>query len=175
MRTEIRPASGDDAQRVAAFFTMLYETRHGIGSASSLEMLQRTVASLFAGDDTLSVFLSEDSSGIQGVVAARQAEGDTTCELTAIQADDTIRGRGVAQTLLGFLVGHCASRGGAAIVTSVAASDVRARGFLRREGFVAAAEEIAIGSPASEELIVYTLDVETARARVTLTDEDQNT
>lgn len=174
MRTEIRLASGDDAQRVAAFFTNLYETRHGIGSASSLEMLQRTVASLFADDEALTVVIAERSGALQGVAAARHAPHEGPCKLIAIQANDTIRGRGVAQTLLGYLVKNCAARGGTALATSVQAPDVRARGFLRREGFVASAEELATASPASTELISYTLDVATALARVTLADDDDD-
>lgn len=171
MRTEIRLAAGDDTQRVASFFTSLYETRHGIGSASSLEMLQRTIASLFADDDAFVVFISESSGAVQGVAAVRHAAHDGPCELIAIQADDTIRGRGVAQTLLSYLVRSCASQGGTSLTTSVASSDVRARGFLRREGFVASAEELETASATSDELIIYTLDVAAALARVTLTDE----
>lgn len=172
MRTQIRRATGDDAHRVAAFFTNLYESRHGIGSGASLEMLQRTVASLFTEDEALTVFLSERAGALQGVGAVRHSASDGPCELIAIQADDTIRGRGVAQTLLRYLVESCAARGGTALVTSVDAPDVRARGFLRREGFVASAEELATASPASTTVVVYTLDIATALARVTLTDDD---
>ena len=73
MATEIRLATGEDAQRVASFFTDLYETRHGIGSAGSLEMLQRTVAALFADDEALTVFVSEGARALHGVAAVRHA------------------------------------------------------------------------------------------------------
>jgi len=172
MVTEIRLASGDDAPRVASFFTDIYETRHGIGSACSLEMLQRTIASLFADDGEVTVFISEGSGTVQGVAAVRHGEDEGACELVAIQADDTIRGRGVAQTLLTHLVENCASCGSATLATSVPSSDVRARGFLRREGFVASAGEIVTASPTSDAVIEYTLDVAAALARVTLSDDD---
>ena len=174
MRTEIRRASGDDAQRVASFFTDLYETRHGIGSAGSLEMLQRTIASLVADDGELTVFISEGSGDVQGVAAVRHGHAEGACEMVTIQADDTIRGRGVAQTLLTYLVKSCASCGSATLATSVPASDVRARGFLRREGFVASAEELATASPTNDGSITYMLDVAAAVARVTLSDDDLN-
>lgn len=172
MRTEIRRASGDDAQRVASFFTDLYETRQGIGSAGSPEMLQRTIASLFADDGELTVFISEGSGDVQGVAAVRHGQDKGACEMITIQADDTIRGRGVAQTLLTYLVENCASCGSATLATSVPVSDVRARGFLRREGFVASAEELATASPTNDGSITYALDVAAALARVTLSDDD---
>lgn len=173
MRTEIRRASGDDAQRVAAFFTSLYETRHGIGSAASLEMLQRTVASLFADDDSVTVFISERDGVVEGVTAVRHGEGEGTCELVAIQADDTIRGRGVAQTLLSHLVENCAVQGSTSLTTVVTSADVRARGFLRREGFMVSAEEFGTGAQAVDAVVTYTLDVVKARSRVTLPDRDE--
>ena len=167
MGSDIRLATGGDAQRVAAFFTDLYETRHGIGSAGSLEMLQRTVASLFADDEALSVVISEASGALQGVAAVRYAVDGGPCELVAIQASDSVQGRGVAQTLLRYLIEKCASRGGGILTTGVPSTDVRARGFLRREGFVAAAEDLATASPMSDAVITYTLDVAAALSRVT--------
>lgn len=172
MGMDIRRATGDDAQRVASFFTDLYETRHGIGSAGSLEMLQRTVAALFADDEALAVFVSEGSGALLGVAAVRHAVGDGTCELIAIQADDSVQGRGVAQTLLRHLVENCASLGGKTLTTSVPSSDVRARGFLRREGFFPSPEENAAASPNGDAIVTYVLDVEAALARVTMPDQD---
>jgi L-amino acid N-acyltransferase YncA len=171
MGTDIRVATGDDAQRVASFFTDLYETRHGIGSAGSLEMLQRTVASLFTDDEALTVFISEASGVLQGVAAARHAVDVGTCELISVQASDSVQGRGVAQTLLRYLVENCAVRGGSTLVTSIPSSDVRARGFLRREGFVATADEHASASPKGDETITYVLDVGMALAPSTMSDE----
>ncbi len=168
MSTDVRLASGEDAQRVASFFTSLSETRRGVGSVGSLEAAQRTIASLFADDKTLAVFISEASGAVQGVAAVRHAEGEEACELTTIQSNDTVQGRGVAQTLLSYLVENCASRGGIALATAVPSSDVRSRGFLRREGFVASAEGLATASPTSDAVITYTLDVAAALARVTL-------
>jgi len=172
MDTDIRLATGEDAQRVASFFVDLYETRHGIGSASSLEMLQRAVASLFTDDEALTVFVSEASSVLQGVVAARHAVDVGTCELISIQASDSVQGRGVAQTLLRHLIENCAARGGDILMTSIPASDVRVRGFLRREGFIASAGEHASASTKSDEAITYVLDVAMALARSTVSDED---
>jgi L-amino acid N-acyltransferase YncA len=172
MGTDIRLATGEDAPRVASFFSDLYETRHGIGSASSLDMLQRTVASLFVDDGALTVFVSEASGVLQGVAAARHAVDDGTCDLISIQASDSVQGRGFAQTLLGHLVENCAARGGNTLTTSIPSSDVRARGFLRREGFVASAGEHASALPTSDETITYVLDVEMALARSTMSDED---
>jgi ribosomal protein S18 acetylase RimI-like enzyme len=171
MPTEIRLATGEDAQRVASFFTDLYETRHGIGSAGSLEMLQRTVAALFADDEALTVFVSEDADVLRGVSAVRHSDGAGSCELISIQASDSVQGRGVAQTLLRHVVENCASRGGDTLVTSVPAWDVRARGFLRREGFFASAEELATESPTSDAMIMYVLDVEAALMRGTDPDD----
>jgi len=175
MRTDIRRATGEDAHRVASFFTDLYETRHGVGSAGSLEMLQRTVAALFADDDALTVFVSEGSGALLGVAASRHAVGDGACELIAVQANDSVQGRGVAQTLLRHLVENCASLGGDILTTSVPSSDVRARGFLRREGFFASTEELSTSSSADDAMITYVLDVEAALARVTMPDEDPGT
>lgn len=172
MGTDIRLATGDDAQRVASFFSDLYETRHGIGSAGSLEMLQRTVASLFTDDEALTVFVSEASGVLQGVVAARHAVDVGTCELISIQASDSVQGRGVAQTLLRHLVEICAARGGDTLITSIPSSDVRVRGFLRREGFIASAGELSSASPRDDETITYVLDVEMALARSTMSDEE---
>src|SRR5664280_2422001 len=112
MGTDIRLATGEDAPRVASFFVDLYVTRHGIGSEASLEMLQRSVASLFTDDEAVTVFVSEASSVLQGVVVARHAVDDGACELISIQASDSVQGRGVAQTLLRHLVENCAARGG---------------------------------------------------------------
>lgn len=172
MGSGIRLATGEDAQRVAAFFTDIYETRHGIGSAGSLEMFQRTVASLFADDEALTGLISEGSGALQGVAAVRHAVGEGACELIAIQANDSVQGRGVAQTLLRYVIESCAARGDGTLTTRVPSSDVRARGFLRREGFIATAEDIATASPTSDTAIVYTLDVEAALSRVTVPDED---
>jgi GNAT superfamily N-acetyltransferase len=171
MSTDIRLAAVEDAQRVASFLSHVYETRHGIGSAGSLEMLQRTVVSLFTDDEAVTVFVSEDSGVLQGVAAARHAVGVGTCELIFIQATDSVQGRGVAQTLLRHLVENCAARGGDTLITSTLSSDVRARGFLRREGFIASAAEHDLASPTSEETITYVLDVEMALARSTMVDE----
>ncbi len=172
MPTDIRLATGEDAQRVAAFFTGLYESRHGIGSAGSLEMLQRTVAALFTDDPALTVFLSEGSGALLGVAAIRHAAGDGACELVSIQASDSVQGRGIAQTLLRHIVENCASQGGQIVTTSVPASDVRARGFLRREGFFASAEELASQSSQSDAVVTYVLDVETALTQATFPDEN---
>lgn len=172
MGTDIRLATGEDAQRVASFFSDLYETRHGIGSAGSLEMLQRTVASMFTDDEALTVFVSEASGDLQGVAAARHAVDDGACELISIQASDSVQGRGVAQTLLRHLVENCDARGGDTLNTSIPSSDVRARGFLRREGFIASAGEHASALPKSDEVITYVLDVAMALARSTMSDED---
>ncbi|NYI40051.1 GNAT family N-acetyltransferase [Demequina lutea] len=167
MWMDIRLATGEDAHRVASFLTELHETRHGIGSAGSLEIPQRLVAGLLADDEALTVFISESTGALQGVAAVRHAITDGACELFAIQANDSVRGRGVAQTLLRHLVENCASRGGDMLTTSVPSSDVRARGFLRRDGFIAAADELATASPVDDAVIMYALDVEAALARVT--------
>jgi L-amino acid N-acyltransferase YncA len=171
MSTDIRLATVEDAQRVAVFLSHVYETRHGIGSAGSLEMLQRTVVSLFTDDEAVTVFVSEDSGVLQGVAAARHAVGVGTCELIFIQATDNVQGRGVAQTLLRYLVENCAARGGDTLMTSIPSSDVRARGFLRREGFLATAGEHALASPKSDEDITYVLDVGMALTLSTMSDE----
>jgi ribosomal protein S18 acetylase RimI-like enzyme len=172
MRTAIRLATGEDAQRVASFLSDVYETRHGIGSAGSLEVLQRTVASMFTDDETLTVYVSEASGALQGVAAARHAVDDGACELFFIQASDSVQGRGFAQTLLRHLVENCAARGGDTLITSIPSSDVRARGFLRREGFIASAGEHASVSPTSDGNITYVLDVKMALARSTMSDEN---
>jgi L-amino acid N-acyltransferase YncA len=172
MPTDIRLATGEDAPRVASFFSDLYETRHGIGSSGSLEMLQRTIASLFTDDGAITVLISEASGVLQGVAAARHSVGDGTCELISIQASDSVQGRGVAQTLLRHLIENCAARGGDTLITSIPSSDVRVRGFLRREGFIATAGDHDGASPKSDEAITYVLDVEMALARSTMPDED---
>jgi GNAT superfamily N-acetyltransferase len=172
MSTDIRLATVEDAPRVASFLSHVYETRHGIGSAGSLEMLQRTVVSLFTDDEAIEVFVSEASGVLQGVAAVRHAVDDGTCELVFIQATDSVQGRGVAQTLLRHLVENCAARGGDTLITSTLSSDVRARGFLRREGFIASVGEHASASPTSDETITYVLDVEMALARSTMSDEE---
>lgn len=172
MRTDIRLASSGDAQLVASFFSDVYETQHGIGSAGSLEMLQRTVASLFSDDEAPTVFISEADGVVLGVAAVKQAMGSAVCELIAIQTNDSVHGRGVAQTLLRTVVEYCAARGGSTLVTTVPSSDVRARGFLRREGFVASAEELATGSQAITSDVVYTLDVVAIATRAMLPDTD---
>jgi hypothetical protein len=53
----------------------------------------------------------------------------------------------------------CAALGGVALTTDVPLSDVRARGFLRREGFVALVDELAPAPVADDAMISYRLDV----------------
>jgi len=162
--TEIRAVSGGDSPLVSAFFRSVYESRHGVGSSSEIEMLQHTVAALFGGDDAPTVWVSERSGAVQGVVAVRHSVTPAPCELVTIQTHDTVKGRGTAQTLLRHVVTTCAERGGTALETSVPSSDVRARGFLRREGFVASSEELEGAGPGEDVTITYRLDVVEALA-----------
>ena len=161
MVTVIREASTDDTVAVAAFFTAVYEGQHGIGSTGAVEMLIRTIAVLFPEEGAgPTVFISESAGVIHGVVAARHADESGECEIVTIQVYDTVRGRGVAQTLLRKLVEHCSAMGGVTLKTEVPLSDVRARGFLRREGFSAAASDFEASSGAVDGTLWYSLPVE---------------
>lgn len=172
MRTGIRAANDDDAHLVAVFFTKIYEKHHGIGSVSALEMLERTVASLFTDTDPPTVYLSEVAGRVQGVAAVRHLPLAGECDLIAIQADDTIQGRGVAQTLLRHVVVECAALGGVALRTGVPLSDVRARGFLRREGFVALVDDLVTAPIADDATISYRLEVAAVLASGKFDDAD---
>jgi len=165
METGIRLASHDDLESVAAFFTSVYEARHGVGSARNMEMLQRTVSSLFGDNDALTVLVSESAGLLQGVAAVKHSEVGGPCELVTIQTNDSVQGRGVAQTLLRQVIEMCASRGGTVLATGVPMADVRARGFLRREGFVVSAEEPDAGRLGADGSVTYRLDVVEAFAR----------
>ena len=164
MMTGIRAVSGGDSSLVAAFFRSVYESRHGVGSSSEIEMLQRTVASFFGDDEALTVWVSEVSGAVQGVAAVRHSVGSGPCELVTIQTRDSVQGRGTAQTLLRHVVKSCAERAGTVLETSVPMSDVRARGFLRREGFVATTEDLQGRVPGGDVAITYRLDVVEALA-----------
>ena len=134
----IREALVDDASAVAAFFKDVFEGHHGIGSADAADMLQRTVAVLFPPIEPVpAVFLYEQADRLLGVAAVRPPNGDGVCELVTVQVFDTVQGRGIAQTLLQRVLESVRSWGGESMVTAVVHGDVRARGFLRREGFIA--------------------------------------
>ena len=143
MGSGIRRATADDAATVAAFFAAVYEMEHGRGSAGALEMLQRTIAVLFPEEHAPVVYLYE-TDAIHGVGAVRDA-GDGIRELVTVQVFDTVQGRGVAQTLLHHLVEQSRSDGCRTIFTLVPPADVRARGFLRREGFVSDGDDRTAG------------------------------
>ena len=158
METVIREATSDDIVPVAAFFTAIYEGQHGIGSTGSIEMLRHTIALLFPDDGQApTVFVSESGGMIHGVVAVNPANASGECEIVTIQVNDTVRGRGVAQTLLRRIVEHCAAVGGETLTTEVPLSDVRSRGFLRREGFAAAPADFEATSGAVDGTLWYSL------------------
>lgn len=137
----IREALVEDAPAVATFFKDVFEGHHGIGSADAVEMLQRTVAVLFPPIEPVpAVFMYEQADNIIGVAAVRPPGESGICELVTVQVFDNVQGRGVAQTLLQRVLERSREWHGSTIATEVLHGDVRARGFLRREGFVADAE-----------------------------------
>lgn len=160
MSIGIRAATPDDAAGVAAFFSAVYEGEHGLGSAGALEMLQRTVAVLFPDHaEPPAVYVYESGAAIQGVGAVRPGNAEGACELITIQVFDNVQGRGIAQRLLHRVVELCSQQGATKLYTMVPLADVRARGFLRREGFVADAEDgIAAGGP-PDSIVRYVLGI----------------
>lgn len=133
----IRVASVDDASAVADFFTSVYEGEHGAGAAAALQMRERTLAVLFPVEgERPEVFVYDaGEAGIQGVTAVRAEPPLGEAELITVQVFDTVQGKGIAQTLLRRAIDHVRASGVATLHTAVDAADVRARGFLRREGF----------------------------------------
>ncbi len=163
MRTGIRAATTDDAAAVAAFFTSVYEVHHGLGTASVAEMLDRTLSVLFPAEgEPPTVFVSELADVIQGVAATRVAGERGECELVTVQVYDTVQGRGIAQTLLREVVAHCTGLGATTLTTEVPLHDVRARGFLRREGFAATADDLEASSGEVDGVLKYSMSFEDA-------------
>lgn len=158
MQQGIREASVDDAASVAGFFSSIFEDTHGAGSSSALEMLQRTVAVLFPPSDAEpTVYVYEHDGTILGVVAAARPDSSGVSQLLTIQVFDNVQGRGIAQTLLGRVIDHVRQWGAVSVATQVPYSDVRARGFLRREGFSSSGELPELPGP--DTTVEYTLDL----------------
>lgn len=155
MDTSIRIATRDDADGVARFFGAIYASQRGLSSASAREMLARTVAVLFPQRDgpTVMVYVIEDD--IHGVVAYHVDQERASASIVSVQAHDTVRGRSAAQQLLSETARSCAEAGVTLLVTDVPAADVRARGFLRREGFSAVVENDAVSASQDDAVVTY--------------------
>ncbi len=135
MATPIRVADAADAASVAQFFDGIYDSQHGPGSASAWGMVERTAAVLFPERGGPTVLVYDVDGDIQGVVAYQIDPAHGCATIVTVQVRDTVRGRGAAQQLLSETVRACVIAGVSMLSTEVAAADVRARGFLRREGF----------------------------------------
>ncbi|MCB2412238.1 GNAT family N-acetyltransferase [Demequina sp. TTPB684] len=159
MSAPIRIAAAADTQDVARFFSGVYESRRGRGAATSQGLFERTIDVLFPREDAPTVLLYIADGDIHGVVAFRIDPDRQRAELVTVQAHDTVRGRSAAQQLLGETVRHCDREGVPVLVTDVPAADVRARGFLRREGFAVVIDGAADEAAPEEGVVTYARSV----------------
>lgn len=159
MERGIRIVTAQDAEAVTQFFTAVYETRHGAGTAQTLRLLERTLETLFpAAPDRPTVFAYDAGDGaVQGVAAVRGPDVAGAAELITVQVFDTVQGKGIGQTLLRRTVEHVRAGGATLFHTVVEGEDVRARGFLRREGFVAEVPEGDQGAAQHGGLVRYVM------------------
>ena len=155
MGTSIRVADNNDAAEVARFFSEVYEAEHGIGSSGALEMLERTIAVLFPPDENPLVLVHRVDDRIEGVAACHPVDARARAELITVQVYDTVQGRGAAQRLLAALVDQCRDAGATVLTTEVPLADGRARGFLRREGFFPANQEVYPPSGPEDFVVAY--------------------
>lgn len=130
-------ASASDAASIVSFFSQVYDAHHGPAAAGALHLEDRTRDVLFPQQDPPDVLVFEAADGaIEGVTAVRIAPESRAAELLTVQVFDTVQGKGIGQTLLRSTVDHVRAAGATLVYTDVDREDVRARGFLRREGFV---------------------------------------
>jgi ribosomal protein S18 acetylase RimI-like enzyme len=151
----IRVADVADTAGVTRLFVRIYESQHGPGSATAQGLLESTGAVLFPDQDGPTVLVYVIDDDIHGVVAYRLDQQHGSASIITVQAHDTVRGRSAAQLLLSETVGRCATAGALALVTDVPAADVRARGFLRREGFTPVVEHDVVAASQDDAVVTY--------------------
>ncbi len=105
---------------------------------------------LFARDiERPTVFAYEAVDGaVLGIAAVREPDEAGAAELITVQVFNTVQGKGIGQTLLRRAIDHVRQAGASLLHTVVESEDVRSRGFLRREGFVAELAENERGDAA---------------------------
>lgn len=129
----VREATVADLPAIVGLFSEVYDARHGDGAAADVSMAERTAAGLFGEVPTLT-WVYEPRGVARGVAAVRLAPTGGL-DLVALQVTDSVPGRAAAQVLVQHVVAYAAAQGVDHVVAAVPADDVRARGFLRREGF----------------------------------------
>ena len=139
MARGIRIASPNDESAILEFFTAMVAHRADDEGRHSVRMLHDLMETLFARDaERLTVFAYEGADGaIQGIAAVREPDEAGAAELITVQVFNTVQGKGIGQTLLRRAIDHVRQAGATLLHTVVESEDVRSRGFLRREGFVA--------------------------------------
>ncbi len=155
MAALIRVASAADVEGVTGLFSRIYETGRGPGSANDQGLWERTIAVLFPDSDGPTVLVYVIEGDIQGVTAYRLGPQDGFAFLITVQAHDSVWGRSTAQQLLSETARRCAAEGASVLLTEVPAADVRARGFLRREGFSAVAEGDVADESQTDAVVTY--------------------
>jgi ribosomal protein S18 acetylase RimI-like enzyme len=140
----IRPATPDDAERIAAVHIASWrEAYRGVVPEEYLAALDepaeadRWRARLSALDRGHAVWVAEDEDGIVGfsyLGPSRDEDADrTTMEIYSIYLDPHAWGRGVARELMRTTLG--AVPAGAAVTLWALDTNERARHFYRRSGF----------------------------------------
>jgi N-acetylglutamate synthase-like GNAT family acetyltransferase len=155
MVAHIRVADAADTEGVARLFARIYESGRGPGAARDQGLSERTIAVLFPDRDRPTVLVYVIDGDIEGVVAYRLDRQSGSASLITVQTHDTVRGRSAAQLLLSETARRCAAEGMSELVTDVPAADVRARGFLRREGFSAVVESDVSDAPLLDAVVTY--------------------
>lgn len=113
-------------------------------------LLERTVAVLFPQQDGPTVVVYAIDDDIHAVGAYRVDRRHGCASIITVQAHNTVRSRSAVQQLLSETMRNCAEARVASVVT-----DVRARGFLRREGFSPAAENDVAEASRDDAAVTY--------------------
>jgi ribosomal protein S18 acetylase RimI-like enzyme len=140
----IRPASVDDAERIAAVHIASWREAYtdvvpqeyldGLDVASRTEQWREVFADL---DHATSVWVAQEDDVVLGFASlgpSRDEDADrTTMEIDSIYLEPSAWGRGVARELMRTVV--AALPPGAAVTLWVLAANDRAQRFYRRNGF----------------------------------------
>ena len=159
MARGIRIATASDESAILEFFTAMVEHRADDEGRHSVKMLHELMETLFVRTaDRPTVFAYEASDGaVQGIAAVREPDAAGAAELITVQVFNTVQGKGIGQTLLRRAIDHVRHAGASLLHTVVESEDVRSRGFLRREGFVAELPENDRGVVADDGVVRYVI------------------